>query len=214
MDYSQFETGDILLFHNVSNCKTCYRGVFSCITDLIMCGTKSKYSHAAIIIKDPQFTNPPRKGLYVLESSYESFRDVEDNKYKFGVELEDFNKVINDASQHEVVYWRKLRCNRDASFYNKLNEIHKNVHDKKYDCFPIDWIDSGLHKYKGKNKHRVSSFVCSALVAYAYVQWGFLPQETPWTLIYPKMFGTEKREKNEYKLNFINCTLDKEVRIV
>jgi|SaaInlV_165m_DNA_1040744.scaffolds.fasta_scaffold36346_1 cell wall-associated NlpC family hydrolase len=214
MDYSQFQTGDILLFHNISNCKSCYRGVFSCFTDLIMCCSKSKYSHSAIVIRDPQFTNPPLKGLYVLESSYEAFRDAEDHKYKFGVELEEFNKVMNDARQHEEVYWRKLTCVRDKEFYDKLDNIHKNIHNKKYDCFPRDWLDAGLHKYKGNNKHRVSNFICSALVAYAYVEWGFLPNNTPWTLITPKMFGTEKREKNEYNLEFKNCFLDKEIRII
>ena len=177
-----------------------------------MCCTKSKYSHTAIVIRDPTFTNPPLKGLYVLESSSERFRDVEDNKYKFGVELEEFDKVINDARQHETVYWRKLNCIRDNQFYEKLAEIHKNIHDKKYDLFPSDWIDAGLHRYKGDNKNRMSNFICSALVAYVYVKLGFLPEGTPWTLVYPKMLGTEKG--NRYGLKFINCTLDKEVKIV
>ena len=55
MDKNELNTGDILLFHNKLNCKSCYRCIFSCFTGLIMCCTKSKYSHIAIVIKDPTY---------------------------------------------------------------------------------------------------------------------------------------------------------------
>ena len=86
----EFQTGDILLFHHNNNFSSIESGFLSIFTDLIMWATKSKYSHTAIIIKDPEFTNPPLKGLYILESSYESFPDVEDKEFKLGVELEEW----------------------------------------------------------------------------------------------------------------------------
>ena len=43
--------------------------VFS--TDCEKYFTKSKYTHIAMILKDPSFTNPPLKGLYIIESGEE-----------------------------------------------------------------------------------------------------------------------------------------------
>ena len=72
-----FKTGDLLLFNDQT------AGAFGAFTKMIKWGTHSNYSHTAIVIRDPTFTNPPLKGLYVLESSCERFRDAEDNKFKF-----------------------------------------------------------------------------------------------------------------------------------
>lgn len=207
----ELNTGDILLFHHENDCKTCYNCVFSCFTGLIEACTESKYSHVAIVIRDPQFTNPPMKGLYVLESSFEDFPDAEDHRYKFGVELEEFDKVIASAAPHETIYWRKLVCVRDALFYEKLAETHKMVYDKPYDIYPKDWIDALFHKKNASNGHVTSRFFCSALVAFVYYQWGFLPYSVEWTLVTPKMLGTESPDA--YKLNFDGCVVNKEIQI-
>jgi hypothetical protein len=42
-------------------------------------------------------------------------------------------------------------------------------------------------------------------------RWGFLPADTPWSLVSPKMFGSEIN--NGYNLEFKNCILDKEIKI-
>ena len=49
-------------------------------------------------------------------------------------------------------------------------------------------------------------------MAFVYVKFGFLKQDTPWNLITAKMFGTEQQDNN--LLEFSNCTLDNEVQIV
>ena len=211
MNTEQFNTGDILLFHHKPKYTDCFNCIYSCFTDTIMDVTHSKYSHSAIIIRDPQFTNPPLKGLYVLEASFELFPDVEDKKYKFGVELEEFDKVMRDARTYGNVYWRKLNCQRDEKFYQILAKMHQVVHDKPYDCLPKDWIDAIFHHDSGSNAQSTKSFWCSALVGYAYVMWGFLPKTTPWSMVSPKMFGTESPDK--YQLEFTNCTVDKEVKL-
>ena len=202
-------TGDILLFHHVSNYKNCYNCVFTCFTDLIQSCTQSKFSHIGMIVVDPTFTNPPLKGVYVLESSFETYPDAEDHKYKLGVELEEFDKVIKNANQE--IYVRKLNCKRDENFYNTLNEVHKVVHNKPYDALPRDWIDAIFHKYSGKNAQSINHFWCSALVCYIYVKWGFLPSYTPWSLVTPKMFSSETDSKN--KLDLVNSSLEYEMRI-
>lgn len=206
----ELNTGDILLFHHKNDCKSCYNCFFSCVTGLIECCTESKYSHVAMVVRDPQFTDPPMKGLYVMESSFESFPDAEDHKYKFGVELEEFDKVIESAKPHETIYWRKLVCNRDAKFYEMLNETHKEVHNKPYDIFPKDFINAWLHRQTASGGQVTSRFFCSALIAYIYVRWDFLPFSTPWTRITPKMFGSE--DPDPYKLIFKNCKVNPEIQ--
>ena len=205
------QTGDLLLFHHENDCKNCFNAVFSCFTGLIECCTDSKFSHVAIVIRDPTFTDPPMKGLYVLESSFETFRDAVDHKYKFGVELEDYDKVINSAKQHETIYWRKLNCARDANFYNLLNDAYNIVKDKPYDVFPKDWINALIHKKDASDGQVTSRFFCSALVAYVYFYWGFLPDTVEWTLVTPKMLSSEPHDN--YKLHFKNCKVSPEIQI-
>ena len=206
-------TGDILLFHHTKNCSSCYNSIFSCVTGLIESCTQSEFSHVAMVVRDPQFTTPPLKGLYVLESSFESFPDAEDHKYKFGVELEDFNKVMASAKEHGIVMWRKLKCNRDKNFYQLLKEAHKEVHDKPYDFYPPDFFNALIHKQGGDSGQITSRFFCSALVAFIYVRLGFLPYSTEWTRVTPKMFSYDIPESEPYKLVFKNCRVYPEIEI-
>ena len=201
------ETGDILLFQHNQNYKSCYNCFFSLFTGCIKCCTDSKYSHAAIVVKDPDFRDFKRKGLFILESSFEAFPDAVDHKYKLGVELEEFDKVLRDARRHGEVYYRKLSCVRNNEFYTKLSETYDLVKNKPYDCLPKDWISALLHRTTGDEAQSARHFWCSALVAFIYVKWGFLDQTVPWSYITPKMLGTEK---NEFPLKYINCTVSPE----
>jgi len=205
-----FDTGDILLFHNNNNFSSWTSAFYSIFTNIITFFTQSKYSHIGIIIKDPQFTTPPKKGLYLLESSCENIPDSENNEYKIGVQLQELDTILNEYINGQV-YWRKLNCIRDKIFYTRLAEAHNTVHNRPYDVIPTDWLKAVLHINTG-NIHRKKTFWCSALVAYIYVVWGFLKPETPWTLVSPKMLGTESNNKHE--VEFINCTIDKEIQII
>jgi hypothetical protein len=146
-----------------------------------------------------------------MESSFESFPDAEDHKYKFGVELEEFDKVIASAQPHERIYWRKLRCIRDRNFYQLLKEAHQEVHDKPYDFYPEDFINALLHKEGGDDGQLTSRFFCSALVAFLFVKWGFLPYTTQWSRITPKMFSSKNSGSEPYKLVFKNCKVNPEI---
>ena len=212
MDTSQFQTGDILLFHHKNNFSSLTKGIFSIFTDIIMWWTKSKYSHCAIVVRDPNFLGEEKKGLYVLESSYENFEDCEDGEYKLGCELEEFDKVVGDYQKNGgSVYWRRLNCDRNEQFYENLSEAHSVLHNRPYDINLIDWVKAAFQIEKGNNQNK-KRFWCSALVAFVYVKFGFLKQDTPWNLITAKMFGTEQQDNN--LLEFSNCTLDNEVQIV
>ena len=201
-----FETGDILLFSHDNQCNNCVNTFLSCFNDCIKCCTTSKYSHSAIIVKDPDFFNDKRKGLFVLESSYETFPDAENGRKKLGVELEEFDKVYNDWKGQ--IYWRKLNCNRNQEFYQKFNQIHSDVHNLPYDIDPVDWVKAKF-KINVGNTQRRDTFWCASLVAYIYVKLGLLKSNTPWSLVSPKELGTEVPTD----LHFVNCSLNKEVKI-
>ena len=122
MNKSLIKTGDILLFHHKNDFHSLKSTFFSIFTDLIMWATRSKYSHCAIVIRDPKFNGKVKKGLYVLESSYENFEDAEDGELKLGCELEEFDKVMNAYRKHGGnVYWRKLNCIRKTNKKKIIN---------------------------------------------------------------------------------------------
>ena len=83
---SQFQTGDLILFHTTS--KTSWFGQF------VQFFTASPYSHVGMILRDPKFTEKKLVGLFFWESSREDYPDAEDNEKKFGVEIVDLDRMI------------------------------------------------------------------------------------------------------------------------
>ena len=198
-----FQTGDILLFTHQPDYSTVLNSIISLMSKTIQWITNSKYSHAAIIVKDPSFTDPPLKGLYILESNCEDFKESENAQYKVGVELSSLDTILKEYKGQ--IYWRKLECTRDDEFRENIKEVHSTVHNRLYDFILTDWLKAAVHLYKGKTQ-RIKTFWCSALVSYVYVQLGFLDKKTPWSLISPEQLGTEHSNELEFK----NCTLKKE----
>ncbi len=216
-----FQTGDILLFHNSK----------SCFFKLVECCTHSKYSHVAMIIKDPDFTTPPLKGLYIIESGTEPFKDSENHRKKFGVQIVPLQLVL--ATYQGSVYWRRLKLNiaRDMKFERTLAIAHNYVHNLPYDIDPMDWLNAafgtcepasktGSTKSKrnrffcccrpAPHQQRTNMFWCSALIAFIYSMIGLLPESTPWSYIKPVDWGTE----HPTPLNFVQCSLDDEIKIL
>jgi len=201
---SQFNTGDILLYHHKNDYSTLYNSLFSLVDDAIMWWTSSKFCHVSIIIKDPDFTSPPLTGLYILESDCENIKDIENQEYKMGVEL----IPLEDLDLTNInLYWRKLVCVRNKQFYENLAKAHSIVHNRPYDIVPIDWIKAVFHLNIG-NTQKKKTFWCSALVTFIYIQLNLLNKNISWTIISPKMLSTESNE-----LKFINCNLYKEIKI-
>lgn len=206
MDEKTFQTGDILLFEHENDYSSITKIFFTLVSKVIRLFTKSKYSHTAIIVKDPMFFK--KKGLYIMESSVENKKDVENNQYKIGVQLQDFRQMISNWKGH--VYWRQLKCKRDLQFNIRFSEIHSLVHNRPYDLIPTDWVKAGLHLKFGNIK-RFKTFWCSALVAFIYNKLGLLPQSIGWSVVTPEQFGTET---NAYKpLQFTNCIVLPEKQI-
>ena len=188
------ETGDIILY---SEHKYFYEKVIQYFTN-------SKYTHIAMILKDPIYINPSLKGLYIIESGVESFNDAEDNEKKFGVQIVSFDKIMEKWEGE--IFVRKLHCKRNEDFYKKLSEVHEMVHNKSYDLLPQDWIEAALGIGHTKTTNR---FWCSALISYIYIKLGLLDKSLEWSLVTPNEFGTE----NNKSLKFINCYLDKEIKL-
>ena len=193
---NDWNTGDILLFCN----KT------SCFGKTIKYFTGSSFTHVGMILKNPTITNPPLIGLYFWESANENYNDVEDHKKKFGVEIVDLNELLNRCGSIEV-YYRKLNFHRKQHIdYNKLKQIHNDVHNKPYDIVPTDWIEAYL-KFDPQPQKR-DRFWCSALLGYIFVNLGFLPPNIDWSIMRPSDFSSERKD-----LPLVNVSFEKEVRI-
>lgn len=193
-DYN-FETGDILLFCNRK----------SWPIKLVGCCTHSKYSHVAMIIKDPDFTTPPLKGLYVIESG------TEDKRQKCGIQIVPLQLVLSMYKGN--IYWRKLRLNipRDTKFERTLAVAHNYVHNLPCDIDPMDWLNAAFGMYKPISKSaKIEMYWTSALIAFMYTMIGLLPKSTPWSHICPVDWGTE----HVSSLDFVHCTLDNEIKIL
>lgn len=201
----ELKTGDLLLFSYNGNCASCCNCLFTFFTGCIKCCTKSKYSHSAMVIKDPSW-DTDLKGYYVLQSSYESFPDAENNELKLGVELVSLEELFDNYNGK--IFWRKIDCIRNDAFYSNLKKAHSVVHNRPYDINPYDWFRAAFKIDVGPT-HRLDTFWCSALMAYVYVQLGLLPKETPWSMISPEMLSY--KSKNPV---FQNCLILEEIRIL
>ena len=102
MSRFDLDTGDLLLFDYHGG------GFFGVFTGLIKYFTKSKYSHIAMVLKDPDFLHPSLKGYYVWESSWEGKPDPQDGKIKLGVQITPLNEILKLYSNTGNVFLRKL----------------------------------------------------------------------------------------------------------
>lgn len=194
------KTGDILLYN--SN---------SFISRIIEYATQSKYSHVAIIIKDPVYINPSLKGIYILESGEENIPDVISKKKVIGVQLIPIEHVFESYENGYFgnLYYRKLNCNRNKSFYQKIGELIIKTDKIPYDLCISDWFCAKFNIKIGKSQY-TNRFWCSAFAAYIFVELSFLDKDLPWSMICPRQFSYYEN----MKLSFKNCSLDPEKKII
>jgi hypothetical protein len=196
MYIENLQTGDLLLFTSNTT------GFLSYFSSLIKWGSHSNYTHIAMVLKDPDFINPPLKGLYVWQSGWESKPDPQDEKIKFGVQITPLKEIIEDYNKTGHVFVRKLVTLNDKDCFNnsKLKKIHKDVYHKPYDLVITDWIKAFIQK--NNNPQRTDRFWCSALVGYIYTKCGILKQKTDWTILRPCDFALSS-ENLKYAHNYI-----------
>ena len=207
MASSSPDTGDILLFRGNQ-----------LVSKLLECFGRSKYSHVAMIIKNPRFLRPDvPDGFYVLEASSNDAPDAEASASSpsslptplLGVALHRLEDVLA-LYPADSVYIRHVSCTRDEAFYERLSAAHEEVHHKPYDLNPLDWIRAEwnlIHPLEISTAYqKTSSFWCSALLCYLYSRLGLLEEEMDWSLIAPREFSAE-----EGTLLRFRCAVSKEV---
>ena len=200
-----FQTGDLLLFEHSYDWKNLKDLLFNIMDSVIGFFTKSKYTHSGIIIKDPAWRQD-LKGYYFLESNWEFYPDSEDEEIKIGVELVPLKRIFEDNRVNRL-YYRKLECERNDAFTDKLIKTQSIAHNRPYDMDLIDWskAEFKIHIGDDQNKKR---FWCSALCAFMYVQLGVLPEKLDWSIVSPKELGTENMSQS---LAFQNCIMKPEI---
>tara|TARA_B100001093_G_scaffold493425_1_gene535582 strand:- start:645 stop:1262 length:618 start_codon:yes stop_codon:yes gene_type:complete len=198
MSRFDLNTGDLLLFDYHGG------GFFGVFTGLIKYFTKSKYSHIAMVLKDPEFLHPSLKGYYVWESSWEGKPDPQDGKIKLGVQITPFEEIYNTYKETgSSIYLRKVNCKKEMFNIKNLSDIHKVVYQKPYDIIPTDWIEAIFRK--DDHPKKIDRFWCAALVGYIYTKCGILEKNTDWSVLRPSDFSIQS--KNILKFN-IDCNLE------
>lgn len=180
------DTGDILLFYNKG-----------CLSKLLRCVQQSKYSHVAMVLRDPTWIDPSLKGLYYIESDFDGNQDVNGQRWKFGVQIQSFDHAWDSAS---TVYVRHLHCQRNQTFLDTFKEVYSNLVGRPYDIDVMDWINAAIFVRTGKYIHvslttgpYETSYWCSALLGCIYVHLGLLDSDTVWSLLGPTAFSSSER---------------------
>jgi len=199
----KLKTGDLLLFDNKGG------GIMGIFSALIKKITKSDISHIAMVLKDPDFIDPPLKGIYVWESNYEGKPDPQDGTIKFGVQITPIEEILDYYRKNKSqVFVRRIICYPSIFSKNNLEDIHKVVYDKVYDITISDWIEA--IERKDKKPQKTDRFWCSALVGYIYTKCGLLSPNTDWSILRPSDFTTKYSSNLEF-LN--NACLDNEQQL-
>ena len=184
MSKYDLKTGDILLF-DYEGC-----GCMSFCSCLIKKCTHSNITHVAMVLKDPDFLDPPPlgpgslQGLFVWESNWEGEQDPQDGKIKIGVQITPLHEICESyMGSNSPIYVRRINC--DPSYFNTtiLQEIHKEVYQKMYDLNPMDWIKAISRE--DTEPQKIDRFWCSALVGYIYTMCSLLHPYTDWSILRP-----------------------------
>jgi hypothetical protein len=176
------ETGDIILFRGNS-----------WLSYLLQWIGRSRYSHVGMIIKNPSFINNSLPdGLYLLESGWNSIPDSEDHTIKTGVQLHLLSDILKEC-QPGSVYVRRISCQRNPTFYEKLDTIHQTIHNRPYDMNLWDWIRAAYHldidgSIAPSSSATTKQFWCSALIAYVFDKLDLI-EPVNWSVVTPRDFS-------------------------
>ena len=168
-------TGDILLFDERP-----YNACAHCFDSLIKCWTHSKYSHSAIVLKDPKWLGVTQTCVWE-STGFNGLDDIVDHRKKFGVQIQNIDEYSRKFPGHIQAYVRRVSDQDHKKFTAScLQEIRQTVKDAPYDIWPPDWVEvaSGCGP-KATDKR----FWCSAFVGYILVRTGVLSEDTDWSAL-------------------------------
>ena len=194
MTDTDLRTGDIILAHSDRE-----DGVEDKVIETF---THSEYVHAAIVIKDPWWTSPPLKGLYVLQANQGPvpYKDVV-TQSQCGVTLNNYDEFM--CGRHWVdcrklyVSGKRVDINNSEMLKHLFVDAVKNSHGKPYDFNKRKWCWVGLDSFFRCNcclkccvPRQTDKFWCSALVSYIYVKCGLLPENDDFSNKTPEYLAT------------------------
>ena len=180
----ELKTGDLILFEGNG------RGCTKLLDTILKYGTRSKYTHVGVYLKDPEFIHKSLKGDFIWESSLNYTPDPQDDKVKFGVQITPLKEILHDCSRSKTnVYVRRVISDKNLFTSEKLRKIHDVIYDKPYDIVPKDWLEAffGIDS----DPRKTNRFWCSALVGYIYSKVGLLEEYIDWSILKPCDFSIE-----------------------
>jgi len=193
----EFHTGDLILCHsNPPPGKKFDPG----IDGLIEWATDSPWEHVGMIIKDPWWTSPPLKGVYIFQSGQgpNCYKDVLNGKIE-GVTL---NKLSDFLVNRKNIFTRKL-LNFDLDKITKEEFVtsFQTAHGEPYDKNVCHWLAAGLNSIFNckccncMNRKHKNDYWCSALVAFMYSKLGIIPKSVDWSNITPAQLNSMEFNK-------------------
>lgn len=190
----ELNTGDLVLFHGEGN-------IYSEGIEFV---THSDWSHCAMVVRNPRFTCPPLKGLYIWESGQENTLNPETNRKNIGVQ---FTSLVEKMQTYEgTAAYRKLLGPLPSQ--EQLSNIHHIVHAKPYNYWIPDYLSIILKKlWKPKPTDRY--YWCSSLVARVWQACGVIPEETDWNAITPADLAGSVECKSPYLLGPVTRLVNK-----
>ena len=168
------QTGDILLCRNAHS-NSWFLSIYE---SLIRTVTHSPYSHVAMVVRDPPWVD--QQGVYVLESAIESSPDAESHEQKMQT-----TKLSTLADGSCEIMIRKMM--KGTISEQQLEEVHDKT--TSYDGNPYDLAKAALQIHS--SEQRTDAFICSALISFIFVQFGFLDADFDWSVSLPKMFSSD-----------------------
>jgi hypothetical protein len=164
----QLRTGDVLLFAGASPW-------WWPLDAAIRLVTRSPLTHVALVVVDPPFAPP---GAYAWEAAFRAAPDAEFAPAgRCGVRL---TRLADLASERGRVWVRRCARAVDAA---ALAAVHAKVYGAPYDARPSDWALAAARLDLAPQK--TDRFWCSAFVAFALVELGWLDPATDWSVARP-----------------------------
>lgn len=175
--------------------------------DIILCSGTKWYSR---IIE--WFFNSPISHVGLI------YRDVNTSEIYFfqselrdgakGVRLTPIKILLDDykSGRYYALYYRQLNVVRNKKFHNIVKYILNITLKKNYDTDPLDWLRIVMRHDFGQIQ-KTNSFICSALVAFSYIQLGYLNYNVSWSTLTPNQFSSQSTNNLQFKCILSNDIL-------
>ena len=168
-------TGDIILFSG--------RGI---IPTVIKWGTRSKWSHVAMVLKLAEFD-----AIMCWESTTLSkVKDAVDGVAKKGVQIVPLSERI--ATYDGGIAIRRLKVERTMTMLNRLKEFRHEVRNRPFEKDTIELVKSAYDGPFGHNVEDLSSIFCSELIAESHQRMSMLGEDKSSNEYTPKDFAGEE----------------------